>query len=303
MRPGIRTPCALACTVLLISGCGERNVGASAGTEQSASSSASLSRRASSSSATAAESASTMSVPAAKVILDALRAPRGASTEPLNAQELQWRRQLAGGARMGTLTEGERALWDGLVAHDRLRVRAIITRAIGPLPAWPVEVVDTRMGPDRATFTPEAQAWAAERYAGVEMANAVATAIAAQLTRFPVRDSNDARQRVLALFDALDHDSLLAQYESARRAESITTGESQHVHFVLANGDDVRIDANGPNVVRDNVPWFGSGTLSGNAYQLSFAASAGESKGVTSDRGIDEGASASQRTGGDAAVK
>lgn len=289
---------------LLLAACGERNVGASAGSEQSAPTSASVARRSSAVSSNATEAASTLSVPAAKAIFDALRAPSGASTEPLSAQELKWRGQLAGGARQGTLNEGDRALWDGLVTHNRMRVRAIISEAIGPLPAWPViNVVDKRNGPDRGRFTTAAQMWAAERYAGVELANAVATEIAARLTRFPVHDAADAERRILDAFDTLDHDALLAQYDATRRTASIRTGESQHVHFVLANGDDVRVDANGPSVVRANVAWFGGGTLSGNAYQLTFAASASGSSSVSTESGIDAGSSAGQRTGADAAVK
>lgn len=292
------------CAAVLLAGCGERNVGASASSEQSASSSASAARRASSATANATESASTVSVPAEKAIFEALRVPAGVSAGPLTAQELRWRSQLAGGARQGTLSAPERALWDGLTMHNNMRVRAIITASIGPLPAWPIaDVVDRRQGPDRASFSPAAQAWAAERYAGIEMANTVATEIASRLTRYPVRDSADAQQRILATFHTLDHDALLAQYDGTRRATSISTGETQHVHVVMANGDDLRVDATGPMVVRNHVPWFGGGRLSGNAYQLTFAASASDTQGVTSDRGIDTGSGANQRTGADASVK
>lgn len=304
MTPANRHAAILACSMLLLAGCGERNVGASAGSEQSASTSVSLSRRANATTANARETASTVSVPAANAIFEALRVPPSVSTAALSAQELRWRSQLAAGARQGNLPADERALWDGLVARERMRVRALITDALGPLPAWPIEdVLDRRLGPDRAVFSAEAQAWAAERYAGIDLANAVATDIAAGLARYPIRDPATAQERVLEAFNALDHDALLARFDHTRRSASIRTGETQHVHFVLENGDDVRIDANGPAVTRSNVAWFGGGTLSGNAYQLTFAASSSDTQGVAVDRGIDAGSGAGQRTGADASVK
>jgi len=295
---------AFACAVTLLMGCSERNVGASAGSEQTQSTAQLLAKRSSAASANATEKASTESIPAAKAIFDALRAPPGASADPLSPQELQWRSLLAGKAREGTLSEDERALWDGLATHNRMRVRALITAAIAPLPAWPMaSVVDASHGPDNARFTREAQAWAAERYAGVELANAVATHIAGRIAKFPARDADDAERRILDAYDTLDYDALLARYDVTRRSTFIQTGESQHVHFVLANGDDVRIDATGPLVVRAHAPWFGNGNLSGNAYQLSFAANASDTHSTSTERGIDTSSSATQHVDANAAAK
>src|SRR5207253_503472 len=117
------------------------------------------------------------------------------------------RSQLAGRARADVLTADERALWDALTAHDKMRVRAIITVAIEPINAWPIaNLLDASRGPEHARFTREAQHWAAERYAAAELANAVATQIAKRLAIMTIVSADDVRRKVLAEFDALDCD-------------------------------------------------------------------------------------------------
>src|SRR5207248_2929856 len=106
---------------------------------------------------------------------------------------------------------------------------------------WPYEPFDTHT----ARPLPKATAWAAERYAGAELANAVATQIAVAMTGRLIRSPAEARTKALEAFEALDHAALLAGYEATRTAATIRSMDGQQVHYVLNTGADVKIEATG----------------------------------------------------------
>lgn len=283
----------------LITACGERNVGASATAGQSSASNESLSTKRSKALSVAREQASTVNIPAAKAIFEALRVEPTVSIEPPSAFELGLRNQLAGKARQETLTADEAALWSGLAASAAMRVRALTTVAMEPMVTWPIEPFDMRHG----TFLPAAQRWAADRYAAAELANDVATQIASRLAIAPISGADAAQRQVLQVFATLDYDALLAQYEKSRKSVSIRTGDGQQVRFVLSNGDDVKIDAAGPQITRNRNPWFSNDVLSGNSYQFAIASSASATSSKSKDVAQDIAAGSSQTNDATATVK
>ncbi len=287
--------------ILFLSACSERNqVGASASSERSAGTALSSSYKQSDSLTTSRDLSATTTTPAAPVILAALRTSASPPTDTRpSALELAVRKSLAGKARAGTLNAEEQAAWTAIQRADAVRVRALVTAAVTPLVAWPVEPFDMATG--RAH--PQAARWAAARYAGAELANAVATQVADAMAGQIVRSPDEARAKALVAFQALDHAALLAEYERWRDAAEIVTMDGQSVHYVLASGADMKIDATGPAIATNGSPWFGGGTLSGKTVQFAMSRSTSESNVDSVDSSRDRTGGASQRTDSSAGTK
>ena len=281
-------------------GCGERNAGVSSSNEQSAGTSESLSIKNTKSATVSEDRTATTTLPLPTVIIAALRlSNHTVSLDGPTALELALATKLEAAGSTGTLSADQSTLLAHIRGARARQVRALLTEALAPLAAWPVQPFDMRSG----GATPDGRRWTAERYAALELANAVVTAVAGELSRQALYSADDAREKALAAFNTLDHASLLRTYDAARSAARLQVADGQKVAFTLANGAGVEIGPAGPTLSRDGRLWFAADTASGQTYQVALARAESTSLAKSRDTSRDVSASASQKVDASAAVK
>lgn len=296
----IRARAAVVLLAASVVACGERNVGVGATAERSTSNSESISVKSSKSATVAEDKTATVTLPLAALILNTLQTPRkGYARGSLSKLEQTLLSTLADGPGRPPLTAEERELLRMVRGARGAMIRELITDAVAPTTMWPVQPFDTHTG----SATAEGRRWAVERYASLELANAVVQQIAETIATQPVYGQEDAREKALAAFAVLDHEALLRDYETWRSAARVAMMDGNKVAFTLTNGAGVEIGPAGPTLSHAGRPWFAADTVSGKTYQIALAKSENLSIAKSRDVAKDASVGASSKVDASATVK